>query len=98
MIKNFDSRVTNPQVVFLGLNEAEKENALEYDSYVGTPYFALDVTPQGAVEKEAKGVIAEMEARGLSFNTQRTIMTISPEECMFASIRQGITYIPSLFS
>lgn len=80
MVKNYDSSFTVPQVVFLGLDEARTANGMSYKSYVGTPYFALDVTPKGTIEEEAKGVIAEMEGKGLSFNTARAVMSLSAEE------------------
>ncbi|KAK2763069.1 NADH pyrophosphatase [Arachnomyces sp. PD_36] len=79
-IKNYNSSITTPQVVFLGLDETQKESGMTFKSYVGAPYFALDVTPKGTMEKEAKGVIAEMEGKGLSFDTGRTVMSLSAEE------------------
>lgn len=82
MIKNYDSSITTPQVIFLGLDEARKENGMGFKSYVGTPYFALDVTPKGTIEEKANGVIAEMEKKGLSFDTGRMVMSLSAEEGM----------------
>jgi NAD+ diphosphatase len=66
-IKEYDSRVTTPQLIFLGLDEeaaaaksqdgttpatAQEERAMTWKIYRGIPYFALDVTPKGNAEQE----------------------------------------------
>lgn len=64
--KEFNSSKATPQLVFLGLDETRRDG-LQYKNYVGAPQFAVDVTPKDPFEQEAKGVIAEMEKRGLTF-------------------------------
>ncbi|OJD17367.1 hypothetical protein AJ78_02552 [Emergomyces pasteurianus Ep9510] len=75
-LKEFNPSVTNPLLLFLGLDEKRTENVLTYKSYNGTPFFALDVTPRGTIEQPAKDIIAAMEANGLSFHQGRTITTL----------------------
>jgi NAD+ diphosphatase len=66
LIKEYNSSISTPQLVFLGLDES-KRDGLHYKNYIGAPQFAVDVTPKGSYEGAAKGVIAEFEKRGLSF-------------------------------
>lgn len=84
MIKNFDSRKTNPNLIFLGLDESNKENGMAWKTYTGTPFFALDVTPRGseAQQSAAKDVVSALEEQGLSFFQTRVISTFTPEEGM----------------
>lgn len=79
MIKEFRSDVTLPIVLFLGLDE-NKKLGFTHGIYEGTPYFAVDITPQGTVEKEANGVIEEMKKRNMSFLEGRAIMTLGAPE------------------
>lgn len=84
MIKNFDSRKTHPNLIFLGLDESNKENSLSYKIYSGIPFFAVDVTPKGseAQQTAAKDVISAMEEKGLSFFQARVVTTFTPDEGM----------------
>lgn len=66
IVKEFNSSLSTPQLVFLGLDESKKDG-LQYKNYIGAPQFAIDITPKASYEDEAKGVIAEMEKRGLAF-------------------------------
>lgn len=66
IVEEFNSSISTPQLVFLGLDES-KRDGLQYKNYVGAPQFAVDITPKGSYEEEAKGVIAELEKRGLTF-------------------------------
>ncbi|EDN02627.1 peroxisomal NADH pyrophosphatase NUDT12 [Histoplasma capsulatum] len=75
-LKDFQPSITTPLLIFLGLDETHKENSLSYKSYTGAPFFALDVTPRGTIEQPAKGIIATMEANGLSFFRGRTVTTL----------------------
>ncbi|KAG5305286.1 peroxisomal NADH pyrophosphatase NUDT12 [Histoplasma capsulatum G186AR] len=75
-LKDFQPSITTPLLIFLGLDETQKENSLSYKSYTGAPFFALDVTPRGTIEQPAKGIIATMEANGLSFFRGRTVTTL----------------------
>lgn len=84
MIKNFDSRKSHPNLIFLGLDESRKEGGLAWKIYSGTPYFALDVTPKGPQEQQTASseVIKAMEEKGLSFFQTRVVMTFSSDEGM----------------
>jgi len=64
-IKEFDSRYRIPQLIFLGLDESRKDG-LEFNSYTGAPHFAMDITPVAPYEEAAKGVITELEKKGLT--------------------------------
>ncbi|EER41113.1 NADH pyrophosphatase [Histoplasma capsulatum H143] len=75
-LKDFQPSITTPLLIFLGLDETQKENSLSYKSYTGAPFFALDVTPRGTIEQPAKGIIATMETNGLSFFRDRTVTTL----------------------
>lgn len=84
MIKAFDSRKTNPNLIFLGLDESRKEGSMAWKIYTGTPFFALDVTPRGSEAQQiaAKDVISAMEEKGLSFFQTRVVTTFTPDEGM----------------
>lgn len=81
-IKQYDSRITHPYMIFLGLDESRKGNGLNWKIYSGAPYFALDVTPKGSEEQQtnSKDLISRMEAQGLSFYQSRVVMTFSADE------------------
>ncbi len=66
MIKEFDSRKKIPQLIFLGLDESDK-NGLSYKNYTGAPHFAFDITPVEPWIEETNGVIAELEKKDLTF-------------------------------
>ncbi len=78
-IKAYNSSVTLPLVLFLGLDE-KKQEGFEYGIYKGKPYFAVDVTPKGTIEKEAQGVIEAVKAMGLEFTPGRMNLTFSAPE------------------
>lgn len=84
MIKQFDSRKTSAQLIFLGLDETRKQDGLAWKIYTGAPYFALDVTPKGSEEQQAnaKDIISTVVAKGLSFYQSRVVMTFSADEGM----------------
>jgi NAD+ diphosphatase len=79
MIKEYKSDVTLPLVLFLGLNEKQLDG-FEHGIYKGTPYFAVDITPKGTVEKEANVIIETMKAKGLQFLEGRSAMTLNAPE------------------
>ncbi|KAI9834540.1 MAG: hypothetical protein M1819_002916 [Sarea resinae] len=79
LIREFNSSATIPQLLFLGLDERDP-HSFAWNDYKGAPFFALDVTPKGSTEAQAKGVIAEMEARGMSFLEGRTHMYLNAHE------------------
>lgn len=79
LIKNYNSSITSPLVLFLGINEHQPEG-FEYDLYKGKPYFAIDVTPKGNMKKEASSVIESMMAKGLRFIEGRLHTTLNAPE------------------
>lgn len=79
MIKQYNSSITLPLVLFLGIDE-KKPEGFEHGIYKGKPYFAIDVTPKGSVEKEATGVIEAMKAKGLMFVEGRMHMSLNAPE------------------
>jgi NAD+ diphosphatase len=81
MIAEYNSEITLPLVVFLGLDERKKDG-FEHGIYKGTPYFAVDITPKGTVEKEATGVVEAMKVQGLSFLEGRVHMSLNAREGM----------------
>ena len=82
LIKEYDSRKTYPQPVFLGMDESHKAGRLAYKVYCGTPYFALDVTPRGSDEYQANAreLVNRMEAQNLSFYKARMITTLPADQ------------------
>lgn len=79
LIKEYRSDITTPLVLFLGVNENEK-NGWEYEIYKGTPYFAVDITPKGTVEEPAKKVIETLKAQGLTFLEGRWAMHLNAQD------------------
>lgn len=79
MIKEYNSAITLPLVLFLGLDE-KKKDGFEHGIYKGRPFFAVDVTPRGSVEKEANGVIEAAKATGSTFIEGRMHMTLNAPE------------------
>ncbi|KAI5305239.1 exosome non-catalytic core subunit rrp46 [Ascosphaera pollenicola] len=70
-VKSFDSSITQPLVIFLGVDESRTEDGLSYRIYKGAPYFAVDVTPKGTIAAQAQGVVDRMESKGLYFDKTR---------------------------
>ncbi|KAI5928450.1 NUDIX hydrolase domain-like protein [Camillea tinctor] len=87
-IKEFNSNITHPVILFLGLDE-KKKTGFEFREYKGSPYFAVDVTPKGSIEAKAKGVIEAVKAKtGLSFIPGGRLMTLNaPEAAIYAQAR-----------
>ncbi|RKF71488.1 putative NADH pyrophosphatase [Golovinomyces cichoracearum] len=79
LIKNFNSSITLPLVLFLGINDLEQEG-FENGIYKGKPYFAVDVTPRGTLKNQASHVIETLRAKGLDFVKGRLHMTLGPSE------------------
>ncbi|KAG9239980.1 NUDIX hydrolase domain-like protein [Calycina marina] len=87
MIKEYNSTITLPLVLFLGLDETDKAG-FQHSIYTGTPYFAVDITPRGTVEKEANSVIDAMKEKGHTFLQGRTAMNLNaPEAAIYAQGR-----------
>ena len=92
LVSEYNSTTTTPQLLFLGLDEKSKQG-LEWNIYKGAPYFALDVTPKGSIEAAAKGVIREMESRGLVFLQGRMHMTLPADQAaIYAQARSLIDW------
>lgn len=92
VIAEYNSAVTIPQMVFLGLNDAVKDFIWK-NEYVGAPYWAVDVTPKGTVGDQANGVIKAMEGRGLEFFAGRMILSLEADEAaIYAQGRQLIDW------
>lgn len=79
LIAEYDSTVTKPILVLLGLDERQKMG-MTYKTYSGAPCFALDVTPVGSIREQAQGVISAVESRGLRFFHGRSHMKFSLEQ------------------
>ncbi|RFU33427.1 hypothetical protein B7463_g2864, partial [Scytalidium lignicola] len=86
LIKEYNSSITLPLVLFLGLDERVRDG-FEYDGHRGQPYFAIDVTPKGTIETQANKIIEEVKARGLTFLTGRGMTLTAPEAAIFAQAR-----------
>lgn len=82
-LQSFDSRTSHPLLVFLGMDESHTQDGLSYKVYKGTPYFALDVTPRGPLEQDAKGIVEAMEAQGLSFHQTRVMTAVSADQGVY---------------
>lgn len=81
MIKEYNSSITLPLVLFLGLDEREKDG-FKHGIYEGSPYFAIDVTPQGTIKGKCEGIIEVMKAKGLIFLEGRTVLSMNAPEGM----------------
>lgn len=79
LIKQYNSSITLPLVLFLGLNEQQKDG-FKHGIYSGTPYFTVDITPKGTIEKAATSVVEAMKAKGLIYLQGRAAMTLNAEE------------------
>jgi NAD+ diphosphatase len=82
LIKEYNSEIYNPQIIFLGLDERQKgDNVFGYkDRYKGQPYWALDITPQKSAKEAAEALIKEVEAKGLNFSKGRMNLSLPAQE------------------
>jgi NAD+ diphosphatase len=78
-VKDFNSDITFPVVLFLGIDE-KKTTGFEYKDYKGAPYFAVDVTPKGSITEVAKGVIEAVKAKGVTFLAGGRHMSLNAPE------------------
>lgn len=74
-LKDFNSAITQPVVLFLGIDE--KKPDFQYRDYKGKPYFAVDVTPKGTIEAKAKSIVDIVKANGVSFIDGRRLLTLN---------------------
>lgn len=79
MIKEYNSSVYIPQIVFLGLDE-KKEGFVYREHYKGQPWFALDITPKGGVSEAAEKLIEGLKAKGLEFSKGRMHLSLPAQE------------------
>lgn len=83
VLRSFNSGITPPLVVFLGLDDSKSgDDGMTYKSYKGVPYFAVDVTPKGSLEQKANGIIETLESSGLSFDKARVMSALSADHGM----------------
>jgi NAD+ diphosphatase len=84
MIKEFDSRITKPDLIFLGIDETvqTEEDLLQWNIYKGRPYFALDVSDKGNEEQKthAKSLVEELGERGITPFVARMHMLQPPND------------------
>ena len=85
-IKEFNSSITMPLVLFLGIDEKRKEG-FEYGIYKGSPYFAVDITPKGTIKEEAEGIIEAIKTKGMIFLEGRTAMAMNASEGELSLLR-----------
>lgn len=87
LLASYNSTTTIPQLLFLGLDEAQK-SGFEHGIYAGSPYFALDITPKGSYADAATAFIEAKQKEGLSFLEGRASMTLpAPQAAMYAQAR-----------
>ena len=88
MVSQYNSTVTVPQLVFLGLHERRQSGFEWRNIYQGSPFFALDVTPRGTIASAAEGLINSMKSRGLQFIEGRLNMSLPAQDAaIFAQAR-----------
>ncbi|KAL8698246.1 MAG: hypothetical protein Q9224_001941 [Gallowayella concinna] len=87
LISEYNSTTTIPQLLFLGLDERNKQG-LTYNIYTGSPFFALDVTPKGSIASQAESLIESMQSRGLKFLEGRIQAALpAPDAAIYAQAR-----------
>lgn len=93
-IKNYNSEKDPlPIVLFLGIDEKNKfaeptdaaaaptaEAPFSFNSFSGSPYFAVDITPRGGTAEKASALIEASKAKGFSFFANPRSMSLSAEE------------------
>lgn len=89
LIKEYNSALYHPQLVFLGLDESKKQDGFSYkEHYAGQPYWALDVTPRASVTEAAEALIKKVEGQSLYFAQGRMQLSlVAPEAAMYAEGR-----------
>ncbi|KAF1951638.1 hypothetical protein CC80DRAFT_508817 [Byssothecium circinans] len=79
VIKEYNSSVYIPQIVFLGLDE-KKEGMVYKEHYKGQPWFAVDITPKKSVTEAAEKLIEGLKAKGLNFSKGRILASLPAQE------------------
>lgn len=82
-IKQFDSTVRRPQVIFLGtLESGDQDPEFETEKHGGVrgqPFFAVDVTPKGDYADAATALLKQQEEKGMKLQTDSRSMTLHAE-------------------
>ncbi|KAL8923060.1 MAG: hypothetical protein Q9172_003306 [Xanthocarpia lactea] len=79
LVSEYNSAVTIPQLLFLGLDERNKLG-LTFNLYTGSPFFALDVTPKGTIKSQAESLVQSLQSRGLTFLEGRIQAALPAED------------------
>ncbi|KAK7189789.1 hypothetical protein DPSP01_008793 [Paraphaeosphaeria sporulosa] len=78
-IADYNSSTYVPQIIFLGLDERH-EGLVYKEHYKGVPWFAVDVTPKGALAENFEKLIQKVTAEGKEFSKGRMHLSLPPEE------------------
>lgn len=78
-IADYNSSTYVPQVIFLGLDE-RSEGLVYKEHYKGVPWFAVDVTPKGALTEECEKLIKKVTADGKEFSKGRMQLSLPAQE------------------
>lgn len=89
MQEAYNSEEVVPQMIFLGIDEGDKEG-LDYqgkNKYIGAPYFAVDVSPKGSVKLKSacEELIKKVEKDGVCFGKGR-IMELEASDGMLKTV------------
>ena len=82
LVADYDSSVTVPCVLFLGLDESRQDGGFQYGQYKGAPCFAVDITPRGSYEDKADEIVNEVTKDGSLFMEGRTHQSFPASEGM----------------
>ncbi|PKS12667.1 hypothetical protein jhhlp_000875 [Lomentospora prolificans] len=76
LVSAFDSTVTKPLIVFLGIWE-DPEAEFQHRTFRGRPWFAVDITPRGSFADIAQSLIDTLTKDGSTFlrNTRQNTLT-----------------------
>ncbi|ORY69700.1 NUDIX hydrolase domain-like protein [Pseudomassariella vexata] len=92
LLQEFNSDVTFPVVLFLGIDE-KKKTGFEWREYKGEAHFAVDVTPQGPIAEKAKSVTEAVKAKGIDFLPgARHVSLNAPEAAIYAQARHMLDW------
>lgn len=86
VIAEYNSTIITPQLLFLGLDERNKES-FQWSTYRGSPFFAVDVTPKSSTEVAVGSLIGQLEARGLQFVQGMQMTLPAPDAAIYAQAR-----------
>ncbi|ERS95074.1 NAD(+) diphosphatase [Sporothrix schenckii 1099-18] len=92
-----------PIVLFLGIDEKNKfaepsdpaaaptpEAPFSFNSFSGSPYFAVDITPRGGTADKARALIEACKAKGFSFFANPRSMSLSAAEAAVYGQARGL--------